>query len=185
MDSIKTLLPPNATELQRDIDKSVATRLGNIEVPNKWLMNPDKCPEKVLPWLAWAVSVDVWNNTWAEDIRRSVIQSSIEVHQKKGTTGALKMALSSFKFDNVKIEEWFDYGGDPYTFRVFIEIVSESFDINDLTEVYAVIQRTKNARSHLKILKAVLCNNSVNPYVGASLTSGEVTTIRSLSVYEI
>lgn len=185
MTNIKSILPPNASRLQKDLEQSISIRLGDIDVPNRWLLNPEKCPEHILPWLAWAVSVDVWNNDWAESIRRTVIQSSIDVHKRKGTVGALKTALQAFNFDNVKVEEWFDYGGDPYMFRVFIEIVSEGFDINDLTEVYAVIKRTKNVRSHLDSLKAVLCNNSINPYVACEICSGEITTIHSLEVIEI
>lgn len=180
MTNIKTLLPPNATTLQKDIEQATAMRLGDVDIPNRWLMYPDKCPEHILPWLAWALSVDVWNTQWAEGIRRSVIQSSVEIHRHKGTVSALKMALQSFNFDNVTIEEWFEYGGNPYMFRVFIEIVSEGFDINDLTEVYALIQRTKNVRSHLETLKAVLCNNSTNPYAAISLCSGEITTIQGI-----
>ncbi|MDO5385947.1 MAG: phage tail protein I [Pseudomonadota bacterium] len=185
MTNNKSILPPNATPLLKDIEETIALRLGKLNVPNRWLMHPDKCPVQVLPWLAWAVSVDVWNEDWLEDIRRNVIKTSVDVHRQKGTIGALKTALQSFNFDNVRVEEWFDYGADPYMFRVFIEIVSEGFDINDLTEVYAVIERTKNTRSHLDILKAVLCNNSTNPYIGASCCSGEITTISGKEIFEI
>ncbi|MFI3241221.1 MAG: phage tail protein I [Alphaproteobacteria bacterium] len=185
MTNSDSLLPINASPLQQDFENTIAVRIGNIEVLNRWLMNPDECPEQVLPWLAWAVSVDVWNNSWAEDIRRSVIKTSLNIHKRKGTVGALKTALESFNFDNVKIQEWFNYGGDPYMFKVFIEIVSEGFDINELTEVYTMIKQTKNTRSHLEILQAVLCNNSTTPYVACELNSGETTTIHNLEVIEI
>lgn len=180
----KTLLPPNATQLMHDLE-STGSRISFLETLNQYVNNPEKCPEHLLPWLGWALSVDVWNENWAESIRRNVIKASVKVHRHKGTIGALRQALENFQFDNVKIEEWFSYGGDPYTFRVFIEIVTESFNLNDLTEVYATINQTKNTRSHLEILKAVLCTNSVTPYVGSALCSGEITTISSLAVIEL
>lgn len=183
-DDFKSLLPPNASKLLKDLEKT-GCRISLIEVLNRYLRDPDNCPEHLLPWLGWALSVDVWNETWAESIRRNVIKASISIHRHKGTLGALKRALEAFEFDNVTIEEWFDYGGDPYTFRVFIEVVTEGFDINDLTEVYSVISQTKNIRSHLEILKAVLCTNSENPYIGSSFVSGEITTIYSLEVIKI
>lgn len=101
------------------------------------------------------------------------------------TLGALKRALEAFEFDHVTIEEWFDYGGDPYTFRVFIEVVTEGFDINDLTEVQAVINQTKNVRSHLEMLRAFLCTTSETPRLGSAFSTGEITTIYGLEVFEI
>ena len=93
--------------------------------------------------------------------------------------------MEAFEFDHVTIEEWFDYGGDPYTFRVFIEVVTEGFDINDLTEVQAVINQTKNVRSHLEMLRAFLCTTSETPRLGSAFSTGEITTIYGLEVFEI
>ena len=180
----KSLLPPNASKLLRDLEKT-GSRLSFLEILNRYLRNPEKCPEHLLPWLGWALSVDVWNETWAESIRRNVIKASISVHRHKGTLGALKRALEAFEFDHVTIEEWFDYGGDPYTFRVFIEVVTEGFDINDLTEVQAVINQTKNVRSHLEMLRAFLCTTSETPPLGSPFSTGAITTIYGLEVFEI
>ncbi|OLA79633.1 MAG: phage tail protein I [Azospirillum sp. 47_25] len=183
-DEFKSLLPPNASKLLRDLEKT-GSRLSFLEILNRYLRNPEKCPEHLLPWLGWALSVDVWNETWAESIRRNVIKASISVHRHKGTLGALKRALEAFEFDHVTIEEWFDYGGNPYTFRVFIEVVTEGFDINDLTEVQAVINQTKNVRSHLEMLRAFLCTTSETPRLGNAFSTGEITTIYGLEVFEI
>lgn len=183
-DDFKSLLPPNASKLLRDLEKT-GSRISFLEILNRYLRNPEKCPEHLLPWLGWALSVDVWNENWAESIRRNVIKASISIHRHKGTLGALKRALEAFEFDNVKIEEWFDYGGNPYTFRVFIEIVTEGFDINDLTEVQAVINQTKNVRSHLEMLRAFLCTSSNTPCLGSIFSTGELTTIYGLEVFNI
>lgn len=97
-DEFKSLLPPNASKLLRDLEKT-GSRLSFLEILNRYLRNPEKCPEHLLPWLGWALSVDVWNETWAESIRRNVIKASISVHRHKGTLGALKRALEAFEFD--------------------------------------------------------------------------------------
>ncbi len=175
--SDNTLLPANATELQKDLDETVSFRLGSLDIPNAWLMNPNLCPEHILPWLAWAVSVDVWNDEWAVETRRSVIRASLTVHQQKGTIGALKSALSAFSFENIEVQEWFNYGGEPYHFKVFIEILTADFDILELTEVYSVIQTTKNVRSYLESLEAYLATRTNMPIMAATLLSGEITTI--------
>ena len=91
MTDFKTLLPPNATKLQRDLEVIFAKRMAVLGSPNRDVTNPDTCPAHILPWLAWEMSVDVWNENWAEEIRREVIKASLEVHKRKGTIGALKL----------------------------------------------------------------------------------------------
>ena len=171
------ILPHNATPLQTDLDDAIAFRLGNLAIPNRWLFNPNQCPEHILPWLAWAVSVDVWNKDWAVETRRAVIRASLKVHKHKGTIGALKTALSAFSFDNIKVEEWFEYGGEPFHFKVLIEVLTTNFDILELTEVYSVIQSSKNVRSRLEALEAYLATRTDMPFIAATIMSGECTTI--------
>ena len=93
----KSLLPPNASKLLRDLEKT-GSRLSFLEILNRYLRNPEKCLEHLLPWLGWALSVDVWNETWAESIRRNVIKASISVHrlkciveEKKNTDSLIEM----------------------------------------------------------------------------------------------
>jgi phage tail P2-like protein len=89
-----SLLPPNATDLERRVE-SVTARLGAVPVPVDTLFDPYRCPAPLLPWLAWALSVDKWNSAWPESIKREVIAKSVGVHVKKGTVGAVKRALAS------------------------------------------------------------------------------------------
>lgn len=85
-----SLLPPNATALERRLAGSgFATPAGLV--PGLW--NADTCPAALLPWLAWAESVDDWNPAWSEERQRAVIQTSRAVHRLKGTVAAIKQAL--------------------------------------------------------------------------------------------
>ncbi len=60
MTQIKSILPPNATQLQKDIEAAMTERLLSLDIDSlRWLNNPDKCEPEFLPWLAWAMSVDV------------------------------------------------------------------------------------------------------------------------------
>lgn len=172
-----SLLPSNATPIQRDLENAAALRIGKIEVPNRWLMSPDKCPEHILPWLAWSVGVDVWNSNWAMEIRREVIKASVEIHKNKGTAGALKQALSSLNLDNIKFEEWFEYGGEPFSFRVSTEVLTADFNIMELDEVYSIIQRIKNVRSHLESLIAYLATKTTMPFIAGTTIGGEIAVI--------
>jgi len=59
----KSLLPPNATALEHAADAAMA-RIADVNVPIRDLWNPDLCPEALLPWLAWALSVEPWDADW-------------------------------------------------------------------------------------------------------------------------
>lgn len=175
MSDFKSILPINTSKLLKDLEET-SERAYIIKAMNKYLHSPDNCPEHILPWLAWAVSVDVWDEKWAVEIRRNVIKASVFVHRKKGTIGALKKALSAFNFDSVLIEEWFETGGTPYTFKVFIENMTQGFDILDFEEVFNIIHQTKNARSHLTELAFYLTCKSDTPNITSALIFGETAT---------
>ena len=89
-----SLLPPNATKLEKALEAHFAARVEALpaEAPrDAWI--PERCPEALLPWLAWALSVDRWDPDWTPDIKRAVIAAAWSDHQKKGTVGAVKRAL--------------------------------------------------------------------------------------------
>ncbi len=172
----QSLLPPNATILLRDLEEIFGDSF-DLPTLNCYVVNPDLAPAHILPWLAWALSVDDWSDSWSEQVRRNVIKASVEVHRKKGTIGALKKALQAFNYENVKVEEWFEYGADPYFFRVFFDVREPGFDVNVLPQVQKVIESTKNARSHLESLRAYLSTEMGLVSIGSIIISKEVTSL--------
>jgi len=100
----KALLPPNATAQELAIDGAIA-RIGDVEVPIANLWNPDLCPEVMLPWLAWALSVEPWDHDWPVWRQREVIKASIPNHRIKGTVGAIRQILSAAGFGAATILE--------------------------------------------------------------------------------
>ena len=172
----QSLLPPNASTLLRDLE-SVFGDSFDLPTLNRYVVNPDLAPAHILPWLAWALSVDDWSDNWSEQVRRNVIKASVEVHRKKGTIGALKKALQAFNYTNVKVEEWFEYGAEPYFFRVFFDVKEPGFDVNILPQVQKVIESTKNARSHLENLRAYLSVETGLVSIGSVIISKEVTSL--------
>ncbi|MDN3562115.1 phage tail protein I [Vreelandella neptunia] len=153
--SDKTLLPPNATRQERAIDQTTA-RIGSLSVPIKDLWNPATCPTALLPWLAWALSVDAWDANWSEARQRRAIAASVPVHKRKGTVGAVKRALAAIDY-NIQLVEWHQESepGTPYTFRA--DVVLEDRGLSDTTqqEILRLIESTKNARSHLSALRMI------------------------------
>ncbi|MFM2909173.1 phage tail protein I, partial [Klebsiella pneumoniae subsp. ozaenae] len=63
--------------------------ISDLTVPLRDLWNPETCPVKFLPYLAWAFSVDRWDENWSEAEKRSVIGEAFWLHQRKGTVAAI------------------------------------------------------------------------------------------------
>lgn len=167
------LLPHNATPQEIALDEATA-RVGDVPVIVRELWDPDTCPSGLLPWLAWALSVDVWDPSWPDDQKRSAIRTAIEVQQRKGTIGAVRAALASSDI-SVRVLEWHrqQTPGDAYTYKLFIEAL-QGAPVSSLAQIEAAIasvDRTKSLRSHLDTVE-ISTASLAGPYVAAAAGVG-------------
>lgn len=101
----KTLLPhPSTAELALEAEMAQKYCRLNPQMI-KALHDPWACPLEFLPWLAYAYSVDTWNDVWPESVKRTVVANSIAVHTHKGTRGGVEDALAALGVD-IEIKEW-------------------------------------------------------------------------------
>lgn len=160
------LLPATSTPFEMSLAAPMA-RLSQVPVPLRLLWRPMECPASHLPWLAWALSVDTWDPTWPEQVQRQVIAQSIALHRIKGTRRALEMALAPISA-GLSIEEWFEYGGQPYRFRVTQHLTAtEAWSGNKVGLIYQTVVRAKNVRSWLEAVRAKRPAMPAPVYVGA------------------
>lgn len=173
------LLPPNATPQERALSDATE-RLAGVPVTIRQVWNPDTCPANLLPWLAWAFSLDNWDNSWTEAQKRAAIKASHSVHRHKGTVGALKAALDSLGLD-LAVTEWHQKQpvGDPYTFSVRIAVDQVGVPgAGAFASIEGVIDSTKNLRSHLDGID-VVGSTRATEYVAAAVVCGETVFIKS------
>ncbi|WP_095143474.1 phage tail protein I [Pseudomonas sp. Irchel s3b6] len=113
---MSSLLPLNSTPLELALE---AANYEDTLIPLRSLYNADTCPEHLLPYLAWAWSVDRWNNTWSPEAKRSAIRSAYDVHARKGTIGSLRRVVEPLGY-LIDVVEWFDTvpEGVPGTFAL-------------------------------------------------------------------
>jgi len=163
---VSSLLPPNATLQEIALDEATA-RIGAVPVDIRKLWDPAACPIELLPWLAWAFSVDVWDDAWSDAVKRTVTAASYGAHKIKGTPQSIIDTLVAMGYNNVEVLEgdlyFFNgaqlydgsitYGGDGFwplfDVRLNIGFVSSQAQINAIT---ARIDNYKNARSVLRNL---------------------------------
>ena len=141
-----TLLPPNATAFEKNIEATTA-RVGAVDlsVIGK-LWDPFNCPPSLLPWLAWAMDVDPWNPQWTESQQRSAINASLPVHRKRGTVAAVKQALDALGYD-ITISE---NDSDTFVFRIQVNVSTTGLDEDSVVaDATALANAAKNARSKL------------------------------------
>ena len=98
MPEFVSLLPRNRTGVELQIEQTLTGKFDpaflDADIVRK-LQEPSECPVNLLPWLAFALSVDVWSDGWSESVKRDVIDKSVAIHRKKGTLGAVKSAISA------------------------------------------------------------------------------------------
>jgi len=167
------LLPHNATVQERALDVATA-RISEVQVVVREVWNADECPSNVMPWLAWAFSVDTWSTDWTETQKRAAIKSAIEVQQIKGTVGAVRKSLAAASLA-ARIVEWhnMDTIGDPFTYRIEIDTEDGATvaTISDIEEIIEAIDRTKSLRSHLDKIE-ISTSSRAGPYAAAVATMG-------------
>ncbi len=174
----KTLLPPNATALERALSLAMSMS-DRVPVPVRDVWNADTCPPSHLPWLAWAYSVDQWNDSWSPEQKRDVIKRSISVHRRKGTIGAVQDALRAIGI-GIRVQEWFNQTpeGDPYTYQLLLTTDQVGISQGALQEILQAVEDTKNLRSHLDAVKPSVITGSRLTSGGAGMT-GVDTVVRN------
>lgn len=178
----KTLLPVNATELERKCEATFA-RFDNLPVSIGRVWDPQSCPEALLPWLAWALSVDSWESHWDAHTKRDLIAQSVHVHRTKGTVSAIERVLNTLGV-SAELTEWFEYSGQAYTFRltawVNANLVANEKPILN-SELYQMLQRAINqvkpVRAHYTFGVGVAFSRDINI---ACIAQGLSTTYLSM-----
>lgn len=94
-----------------DLDADLPRRIGGPDIA--------EVPSGYLAHRAWGRSVDVYDPSWPESVRRAVIVAAPTVHEVKGTVDGVEKALSALNVD-ATVTEWWQTAprGVPYTFSV-------------------------------------------------------------------
>jgi phage tail P2-like protein len=181
-----TLLPSNSTQLEYDLELAMQ-RLRELPVDFQKLWSPNDCPKEFLPWLAWAMSVDIWRTWWPEQTQRDIIKESIQIHWKKGTPWAVKRLLELAGTPDVEIVEWWQIEprGEPYTFCVYINS-NPSFnpytlDLEQYRTIRRLIETTKPVRADYCLrVQSSIGNIEPKPLAMAGATRFTNVSLRTL-----
>lgn len=110
-------------------------------------------PEPILDLLAWQLHVEGYDEAVSLKAKREMIWASVILHRKRGTPWAVRHGLETTLQVPAEISEWFDYGGEPYFFRVTLDVSGTAIDARALENAVKVIFAHKNVRSWLEWLR--------------------------------
>ena len=128
--------------------------------------------EEMLDLLAEMLNVD-WYETDADvETKRTQIESSWYVHRKRGTKAAVVQAFKDV-WQESSVSEWWEYGGQPYHFRVSIagELTPENIE-----RCTRILEKVKNARSMLDAVEYMAEKADVHLYTAALVSCTAIST---------
>lgn len=133
----------------------------------------DQLPEELLDILAYDFKVDWWDADFTLEEKRRTLKDSWRVHRMLGTKAAVELAVSD-AFGTGKVSEWFEYGGEPYHFKV------SGIDPGKVQDGYAAfLGLLRQVRRLSAVLDSICiqCSAEHRLYTGFSVRIGRHITV--------
>jgi phage tail P2-like protein len=142
---------PEIIALGKAIDKQWQKLAGKIK---NVLTIADICNASpaVLDMLAVEMNIDFYDSNLPLAKRRALVKNGYLYKYRKGTAYAVKQIVSD-AYDMASAQEWFDYGGAPYHFRIATE--ARLPDEETINKIFSAVKAVKNVRSTLDYLGAI------------------------------
>ena len=111
----------------------------------------DILPEEIVDLLAEEFRAQYYDGSMSLQKKREAVKKAMQWYKKAGTLSAVQ-ELTEFMYGEHKIHEWFQYDGQPYTFRVEIMGLNVQITEKGLGNFLSALQKVKNTRSLLEML---------------------------------
>ena len=110
----------------------------------------DNAGEEVIDMLAYQRHVDYYDASLSLEKKRAIVKNARLTHRVKGTRLAVETLVADV-FSAAELQEWFEYGGDPYKFKIVLEYTPEV--AAEISELRQLIDTVKNLRSELEAIE--------------------------------
>lgn len=158
--NMQTLATAIATELEKLVGE---IRLAQIYI------RLDELDETMLDALAADFKVDWWRPDAPLDEKCRALKDSWYVHKHLGTKSAIETAVADY-LGSGKVEEWFEYGGQPHHFRIASE--NNSAIISNYAAFMAVLEVVQRRSSVLEHITAILTHTQ-SLFLGTAIRVGK------------
>lgn len=109
----------------------------------------DRQPDDVLDLLAAELRTQYYRDTLDIATKRRLVKNTLAWYMRAGTPEAVE-ELAAAVFGEGKVKEWFEYGDDPYYFK----IITNALLTPETDSFFSyMLRRVKNTRSHLRAVE--------------------------------
>ncbi|UJA52507.1 phage tail protein I [Serratia marcescens] len=171
---MNSLLPPGSSQLERRAAEACAG-ISDLNVPLRDLWNPARCPVKFLPYLAWAFSVDRWDEKWTAAEKRKAVTDAFYIHRRKGTVAAIRRVIEAMGF-SMSIAEWWEVADPRGTFRLTIDVNDVGITDEIVRELERLIGDARPVSRHIAQLNIATAVTGVI-HTAAAVHDGDIVTI--------
>lgn len=171
---MNSLLPSGSSLLERRAAQACAG-ISDLTVPLRDLWNPDRCPVKFLPYLAWAFSVDRWDEKWTPAEKRKAVKDAFYIHRRKGTIAAIRRVIEAMGY-SMTIEEWWQVADPRGTFRLTIDVNDVGITEEIVRELERLIGDARPVSRHIAQL-SISTKTTGNIFIAAAINDGNIITV--------
>ena len=144
----------NMNALATAIAGALAARPAEIDLTRIYAQI-DALPEGMLDILAYDFKVDWWDGDYTVEQKRQTLKDSWKVHRMLGTKAAVETAISAI-YPATQVQEWFEYGGEPYWFKLLIDLSGMLPNPEGHERVLNRVSFYKNLRSHIEEIEYII-----------------------------
>ena len=109
----------------------------------------ETAPDFVVDLLAKELRTQYYSDALELDVKRGLVRNTLIWYMTAGTPAAVE-ELVAIVFGEGEVAEWFEYGGEPYWFK----IKTNALMTEDMLSFFSdMIRRVKNTRSHIQAIE--------------------------------
>lgn len=108
----------------------------------------DRVPEQLLDYLAAELRTPSYSEDYPVQVKRDLIQKSFLFYTSMGTPWAVDELVKAI-FGNGLVEEWNEYGGQPYHFRLTVDVTRMPVTARPVEEVDQLLRDIKRRSAWL------------------------------------
>ena len=185
--NIANILPESLAEKPEVIALGYALNKGIARVMDfcegiKIYTSIETLPEQVLDILAVEFGTQYYETSMDIETKRKLVKNTFAWYMTTGTPAAVEEAVKAV-FGNGELQEWFEYGGEPYHFNVVTANVSSTDEM--LKELVQIIEQTQNVRSYLNEVRIEILREMDLKYGCAISATDELEFLCEVEAIEV
>lgn len=143
--------------LAAGLDRLIPKLAASVKKLSTW-DHIDSLSEKELDELSWELNIHWYDPGATLEIKRELVKNSDAVYQKLGTKWAVENVAETY-FGDGRVEEWWQYGGEPGHFRVISS--NPSLSAAKFDAFATLVNKVKRASAKLDVVNIELSGELV------------------------